>query len=334
MKPEERQALQQNELEQEYVGHLKPFLEKYGRLVALVGVALVLLFVAVNVYIGYAWSGREAGWAALAEARAAGDAGAYENVAELEAGSNAEVWAHIGAGKEFLAGASGSRFTDRASADAGLASARKHFEAALAMDGAPPAARAQALFGLANVEEADSKGEIAAAKTRYEQLKTEFPTSALIPAAELRLEVLERSTTGPFLAWLDTQSPEQTDLARPLDGAPSGLDADAPIPGFDAPAVAPSSNPPAALVPDVPAPEAPMTEGETPPADPVPADAETGDAPAEAAPAAEPTEIAPVEAATGASSDPAMPADTAPDDTVPDDAAPADETTPPADGGE
>ncbi|MEM9702539.1 MAG: hypothetical protein AAF907_08855, partial [Planctomycetota bacterium] len=69
MKSEERRALQQNELEQEYVGHLKPFLEQHGRLVGLIGLAVVLVFVAFSVFRGAARSGEEAGWEQLFEAR-------------------------------------------------------------------------------------------------------------------------------------------------------------------------------------------------------------------------------------------------------------------------
>lgn len=269
MKSEERQALQQNELEQEYVGHLKPFLEQYGRLVALAAVAVVLLFVAVSVWMGAGRSSREAGWPALFEA---GSVAELEAVAdeELSGTTNATAWAHLRAGNAFLSTASAAAFTDRKGSEDGLASARKHFEAALAAEGAPSALRAQALYGLASVEEASSSGDVKAATDLYTRLIADYPDSPLVPAAELRLETLKRPDTGPFLAWFDKQTPQQEDLARPLDNVTPDED-DAPLPGVDAAPPTPSAPTPPAPAPpaaDEPAAgegdaEAPMTE-ETP----------------------------------------------------------------------
>ncbi|QDT17442.1 tetratricopeptide repeat protein [Alienimonas californiensis] len=259
MKSEERQALQQNELEQEYVGHLKPFLEQYGRLVALAAVALVLLFVAVSVWLGAGRSNREAGWPALFEAQSVAELEAVADE-ELSGTTNATAWAHLRAGNAFLSTASGAAFTDRKGAEDGLASARKHFEAALAAEDAPSALRAQALYGLASVEEASSSGDVKAATDLYNRLIADYPDSPLVPAAELRLEALKRPTTGPFLAWFDKQAPQQDDLARPLDNVTPDED-DAPLPGVDAAA---PSTPPA---PTPPAGDEPATADEAP-ADP------------------------------------------------------------------
>ncbi|NNJ24241.1 hypothetical protein [Alienimonas chondri] len=295
MKPEERQALQQNELEQEYVGHLKPFLEKYGRLVALAAVAVVLLFVAISVFRGASRGTLEAGWGGLFDA---GDnVAAVEAVADEELGeglTNATVWAHLRAGNLFLGSASRSAFSDKAAAEDGFESARKHFEAALAIDDAPSAARAQALYGLASVEEAVSDGDVSAATKTYTRLVEDYPDSPLVPAAELRLEALERPTTGPFLAWLAKQEPKQEDIARPLDNVPTGEgDDDAPIPGVDADADAGSEleAPPAGMTPDVPAAgdetasaeNAAEDDGEPKPAEPVASESseDEAEAPAE-----------------------------------------------------
>ncbi|MFH5802427.1 tol-pal system YbgF family protein [Alienimonas sp. DA493] len=258
MKSEERQALQQNELEQEYVGHLKPFLEKYGRLVALVAVAVVLLFVAFSVWRGANRANREAGWPALFEAQSVAELEAVADE-ELSGTTNATAWAHLRAGNTFLATASGAAFTDRKGAEDDLASAKKHFEAALAFEGAPSAVRAQALYGLASVEEATSAGDVKAATDLYNRLIADYPSSPLVPAAELRLETLKRSSTGPFLAWFDKQNPQQEDLARPLDNVPAEDGDDALLPGVEGAA------------PDAPA--APETEPETADAPMAPTDA-------------------------------------------------------------
>ena len=267
MKPEERQALQQNELAEEYVGHLKPFLEKYGRLLALGAVALVLLFVAVSVYRGAARGDREAGWGGLFEANAftpRADVAELETVAELEANTGAAVWAHIAAGDAYLNTASSAAFTDRAAADSELQLAQEHYEKALTFDDASESARAKALYGLATVAEATAGGDVEGAKEAYTRLVTDYPDSSLTPAAELRLKALDRPTTGPFLAWFDKQNPEPGDLARPLDSGPAGEadPDDAPIPGVDEPAGDAATDltatdppladePPAGLVPDV-----------------------------------------------------------------------------------
>ena len=263
MKAEERHALQQNELE-EYTGHLKPFLEKYGRLLALGAVALVLLFVAVSVWRGQARGDREAGWAGLFEAMPDGraDVGKLENVVDLEANTGAAVWAHVKAGNEYLRTAAGSAFTDRKSADGEYELAREHFEKALAYDDAPDSARAQALFGLASVEEATA-GDPAPAIEAYQRVADEYPTLPLAPAAELRLEALGRQTTGPFLAWFDTQNPApgpEDDLAVPLDRGPGATltEEDELLPGVDPPADPAPTDPAAAETP------APQPAAETP----------------------------------------------------------------------
>jgi len=249
MKSEERHALQQNELEQEYVGHLKPFLERHGRLIALLAAAVVLLFVAVSVWRGYARTNREAGWATLLEANSVAEIEAAADE-ELSGKTNATVWAHLLAGKRYLATSYSSSFNDRAAADDALKSARTHFEAALAIDDAPAAAIAQARYGLANVEEATSEGDPAAAIAEYERLLEEYPQSPLVPAAERRLEILRRPTTGPFLAWFEQQNPEPQDAAAPIDRSPADPEEDALIPGVSPPP-APGETPAADLDVDV-----------------------------------------------------------------------------------
>ena len=112
-------------------------------------------------------------------------------MADLLGDSNAAVWAHLRAGHEFLTSAAAAAFNDRAGAKEDLKFAREHFEAALADDDAPAAARAQALYGLASVQEASSDGDVAAAKESYGRLVTDYPDSPLVPAAEMRLKVLD-----------------------------------------------------------------------------------------------------------------------------------------------
>ena len=216
MKAEDRHELQQNELE-EYTDKLKPFLKEYGRTLALVAVAGVLLLIALSVYVNNSRAGSEAGWGEYFAANSAVD---FENVAELEAGTNAAVWARLTAGEVFLDDANTAAFTDRDKADDDLESARENFQFVLDDPDAPPAATAKALFGMAAVEEATGAGDLSAAKARLTTLVTDYASSPLVPLAEARLKALEDPATGPFLAWLDTQDPTPEDFARPLDGAP------------------------------------------------------------------------------------------------------------------
>ena len=215
MKADERHALQQNELE-EYTDKLKPFLQRYGRTLALVGVALVLLLVAVSVWASRSRAGAEAGWGDYFAAR---DAAGYEAVADLDAGTNAAIWARVAAGETYLAEANNAAFTDRAAADDAYDGARTNFQAVLDDSSAPDAAVAKALYGMAAVEEATGGGDLQPAKDRLEELVADYPSSPLVPLAEARLTALADPAVGPFLAWLDTQDPSPEDLARPIDAA-------------------------------------------------------------------------------------------------------------------
>ena len=249
MKAADRQALQQNEL-QEYTGHLKPFLERYGRLIALVAALLVLAFVAYSVYRGAARSGMEAGWGDLFAAR---DVAGFEAAAEFNADTGAAVWAHLSAADSYLRTGAGGAFTDRTASEDDFAQAREHFETALAIDDAPDAARAKALYGLGNVAEATGGGETDEAIGTYKRLLEEYPNSPFAAAAEVRLKALKRADAGPFLAWFVEQDPSPADLARPVDAGPAGVGDDAPIPGVDPPAESAPGEPAPADPPPVPA---------------------------------------------------------------------------------
>ena len=215
MKAEERHELQQNDLE-EYTDKLKPFLQKYGRTLGLIAVAGVLLLVAISVFADRSRAGSEAGWGDYFTAR---DAAGFEAVADLDAGSNAAVWARVAAGETYLAEANDAAYTDRAAADDALDGARTNFQAVLDDGSAPEAATAKALYGMAAVEEATGGGDLAAAKARLEELVADYPNSPLVPVAEARLKALDDPSVAPFLAWLDTQDPTPEDFARPLDGS-------------------------------------------------------------------------------------------------------------------
>lgn len=215
MKADERHELQRNELE-DYTAKLKPFLERYGRTLGLLAVAGVLLLVAVSVFANRSRAGSEAGWGGYFTAR---DAAGFEAVAELDAGTNAAVWARVAAGETYLAEANNAAYTDRAAADDAYAGARKNFQSVLDDSSAPDPATAKALYGMAAVEEATGGDDLAPAKARLEELIADYPSSPLIPVAEARLKILNDPTVGPFLAWLDTQDPTPADFARPIDGA-------------------------------------------------------------------------------------------------------------------
>ncbi|MEM9701630.1 MAG: tetratricopeptide repeat protein, partial [Planctomycetota bacterium] len=143
-----------------------------------------------------------------------------EAVAEEYGDSNASVWAHVMAGNSFLGNASRLAFRDGDASKAEYASAKSHFEDALAISDAPLEAHAKALFGLASVQEATSGGELDEAKASFQRLIDEYPDSPLVPAAEARLKALNRPTTGPLLAWLAEQNPQPADFAQPVDGSP------------------------------------------------------------------------------------------------------------------
>ena len=215
MNADERHELQRNELE-DYTAKVKPFLARYGRTIGLVALALVLLLISLSFWASRSRANLEAGWGEFFEA---GDAQGFQDLAELDAGTGAAVWARVAAGQRYLDNATRAIFTDRAAADDDLDSARENFEAALAIGDAPDAARAQAIYGLAAVEEVTGGGNLDAAKDRLEELIADYPASPLVPVAEMRLKELDDPAVAPFYAWFATQNPTPRDLARPLDGS-------------------------------------------------------------------------------------------------------------------
>ena len=226
MDAEHRHDLQRNELE-DYTTKLKPFLSRYGRTIGLVAVALLLLLISVSLWSTRSRAAGEAGWGGYFAAR---DAPGFESVAELDAGTNAAVWARLAAGQRYLTAAAGESYTDRAAADDDFESARTNFRAVLDDADAPAVAKAKALYGMAAVEEATGGGDLGPATARLEELVADYPDSPLAPVAESRLKELRDPSIAPFLAWLDTQDPTPEDLARPLDGPADAPDAGPQLP--------------------------------------------------------------------------------------------------------
>ena len=134
MKAEQRHELQQNDLE-EYTEKLKPFLERYGRTLGLIALALVLLVIAFSVWADRSRAGSEAGWGGLFAAR---DAAGLEAVAELDAGTDAAVWARVEAGQRYLEEANAAVYTNRLDADDAYDGARTNFQAVLDDSRPPP----------------------------------------------------------------------------------------------------------------------------------------------------------------------------------------------------
>ena len=205
----------------EYTEKLRPFLDRYGRLIALVAVAAVLALLSWAVWRNYARSGREAGWGELF---AATDTAGFEAVAEVEADTDAAVWAHLAAAHGHYDSGMNSAFRDRAAADDSFTKAREQFDAVLGDTTAPDEARVRALYGLAAVEEVTGGGDLSKARDLYGQVADDYPDSPLAPAAELRIERLASGGAEAFYAWFASQNPAPRDLDRPLD-QPAGGDA-------------------------------------------------------------------------------------------------------------
>ena len=211
MKAEERHELQQNDLE-EYTDKLKPFLQKYGRTLGLIAVAGVLLLVAISVFADRSRAGSEAGWGDYFTAR---DAAGFEAVADLDAGSNAAVWARVAAGETYLAEANDAAYTDRAAADDALDGARTNFQAVLDDGSAPEAATAKALYGMAAVEEATGGGDLAAAKARLEELVADYPNSPARPRRRGPVEGAGRPLRRPVPGVARHAGPDARGLRPP-----------------------------------------------------------------------------------------------------------------------
>ena len=309
MKAEERQHLQDNDLEQ-LTARARPFFERYG-VMLLWGLAAAAVLVALLVLaIRYFTTPETTGWNDLVVAPLYGNAVAdrYAALAEDHPDSPAAAWARLLEAERRYAVGQQAIFYDRAAAKDSFADARKAYEAILDRPNVSDDSgdlRVRALFGMAQVLEVASDGSLKPALEKYRQIGDEFPESVYAELATQRVAALAAADETMFYAWFAKQDFHMNaDRPRPNDAGGSR----------GGPAFGP-------LMPEQPtAPEQPAA----------PAGAATAPATAPQTPAASPIATDTVPATDAAPTTPAASADTPPaaDTAPPADAPPA--TAPPA----
>jgi hypothetical protein len=210
----EPQELQGSEVED-----LGPnFIEQYGKQIAFVAIALVIVFAAVSFLANAGRAGAEESWSKFASAQSAAD---FANVASDFPNSDVAVWARLTEGEMLLREAVQLQFNDRAAAIGQFKKADEALDAVLEKSDLPDSAKERALLGKARLLEATSDGNTEAAIAAYEQVKG-IPNSIYASLVDSRIAALKKDGTKSFYAWFSKQTPKPEDRARPQDGLPSG----------------------------------------------------------------------------------------------------------------
>lgn len=210
----ESQELQGSEVED-----LGPnFIEQYGKQIAFVAIALVIVFAAVSYLANAGRAGAEESWSKFASAQSAAD---FANVASDFPNSDVAVWARLTEGEMLLREAVQLQFNDRAAAIGQFKKAGEALDAVLEKSDLPDSAKERALLGKARLLEATSGGNTEAAIEAYKLVKG-IPNSIYASLVDSRIEALEKDGTKSFYDWFSKQTPKPEDRARPQDGLPGG----------------------------------------------------------------------------------------------------------------
>lgn len=219
MKSEHRHDLQTNDLSKLLV-QAEPFLEKYGRKIAVAVGAVLVISIGYSIWSSIQSSKETEAWTRLAAATATAD---FENVADEFPGTEVADWAWIHAAESHLQSGIRSSFTDRKAGVRELDQAKEQFQNLLETSSTLPPVRERALFGMARVEEATSNGDLTKSIELYKKLIKEYPDSVFRKLAEARVKpvdgekvaVLDKADTQGFYKWFHAQNPKPGDRPGP-----------------------------------------------------------------------------------------------------------------------
>jgi len=237
MKSEERHRLKTNELQRlvtQLSDSLGPLWKSHGKAAAVGIGGIALVAVLISWWISSSEAESAAGWEQLFTATDSEDIGELQNVyddaQEGKVSRSVGAWAklteakmHLALGTRYLlAGKIPGKKTGEDVPMQELRDAEKCFATLLEdleADGNPSAdwenrIREQALFGMAQTQEALCSGDTAPAIEAYDALKEEYPNSIYTEVAEQRLKTLRKADTEDFYAWFAERPPV-------ADGPPS-----------------------------------------------------------------------------------------------------------------
>lgn len=215
MKSEHRHELQRNDLGQLAL-RAQPWFEQHG-MQLVVGLAIVLVAVAIGLYVMSQPKADAEGWGRLTAAQSFDEFGA---VADKYSDSLAGVWARLRMAELSLEDGVSGMFTNRDLGQEDLKKAQENFEAVLKSKvSVPDAVEQRAMLGLARCQEAMSDGDVEAALATYRKL-LDRQGSIYEPFVKQRVKELETGGAKEFYAWFHSQKPKPPDFRKPKDGTP------------------------------------------------------------------------------------------------------------------
>lgn len=218
MKSEERHQLLTNDLQTASI-KTASFIETHA--ITVVAAVCGLLLVGG---IGYFWS--QAGGAENEEAwyrlDTAKNLEEFDEVARKYKGTPPAIWARLQVAEQNLQNAIPLMFTNRELAVNDLKSAATDFEALLAENKVPAAARERALWGIARCLETTCDGDTTKAIEAYQRLIREYPDTIYKLAAEDRIQALKSPNAADFYAWFSKENPKPQEV-RPKDFDPNAV---------------------------------------------------------------------------------------------------------------
>lgn len=230
MKRERRQELKENALA-EFLGKWITRLAPYSQRIAIVVLAIVIIYAAWGIWSRWATAREQGAWEAVYSAMESGTAADYEAVAEQFPQTKAGYWSRLLAADIRLQIACNSIMTNKPDAAQELRKALDHY-LALRNVSVSPFFEQRVLWGLARTYEAlaatkEGQGELERAIKLYQELVDRFPDGPFSDVARRRLASLNKNETRQLYDFLAAYEPSK--VQPPLSqnnnesGSPSTL---------------------------------------------------------------------------------------------------------------